>query len=428
MDSGEWLFTVGIDCGTQEHRVCVLNQRAEVIGTRRVKHEGGALQELADWLLTFESSDPARVLIAIEMPHGPVVDTLLERGFQVFALNPKQLSRFRERYSVAGAKDDDRDAWVLAHAVQRDRVAFRPVRVDDPHTIQVRHLARLDAELGEELTRATNRLRDQLLRYFPQLLQLCPAADEPWLWQLLAIASTPAQGRALRLRDVERLLKQTRIRRFTAVDLHAVLAQHPVYVAPGTVEAASHYVRVLLPRLQLLRRQRVESYHDLSQQLKVITCESPGDGCEHHDVTILLSLPGVGVRIAATMLAEAAQPLKAREYHALRTLSGLAPVTKASGKRRVVTMRYACNHRLRTAFYHWPRMALRTDAAARRHYDILRRAGHSHARALRGVADRLLAVAIGMLKSGTLYNPAKRRASACSAPRAWAAAEQALPQ
>jgi hypothetical protein len=112
------------------------------------------------------------------------------------------------------------------------------------------------------------------------------------------------------------------------------------------------------------------------------------------------------------MLAEAAQPLSVRDYHAVRTLSGLAPVTKASGKRRIITMRYACNHRLRTACYHWPRLALRSDVTARRHYDSLRHAGHSHARALRGVADRLLAVAIGMLKSDTLYDRRKRRAAA----------------
>jgi hypothetical protein len=104
------------------------------------------------------------------------------------------------------------------------------------------------------------------------------------------------------------------------------------------------------------------------------------------------------------MLAEAAQPLSARDYHALRLLAGLAPVTKASGKRRVVVMRYACNTRLRTACYHWARIAMQTDASARRHYTTLRQAGHSHARALRGVADRLLAVGIGMLKSGTLYD------------------------
>jgi transposase len=407
-----WLLSVGIDCGSQDHHVCVLNRAGAVVAERRVEHAGGPLQDLAEWFLTLGPSDPSQIVIAIEMPHGPVVDTMLERGFQVCAINPKQLDRFRGRYSAAGAKDDRRDAWVLANAVQHDRSVFRALRPDDASIIHLRHLSRLDTELGEELIRTTNRLRDQLHRYYPQLLHLCPAADEPWLWQLLAVATTPAEGRQCQLADLERLLHQARIRRFSAAALHAVLAQPPVYVAPGTAEAASHYVRVLLPRLQLLYRQRRETRRDLAQQLALIARDSPGENREHHDITILLSLPGVGVRIVATMLAEAAQPLSVRDYHAVRTLSGLAPVTKASGKRRIITMRYACNHRLRTACYHWPRLALRSDVTARRHYDSLRHAGHSHARALRGVADRLLAVAIGMLKSDTLYDRRKRRAAA----------------
>jgi hypothetical protein len=167
-------LSVGIDCGSQYHQVCVLDRTRAVVAERRVEHNGRDLHELADWLLTVGEADPSRIWIAIEVPRGPVVETLLERGFPVYAINPKQLDRFRERYSVGGAKDDRRDAWVLASAVQSDRVAFRAVQMDDPAIIQLRELSRLDAELGEELTRSTNRLRDQLHRYFPALLRLCP--------------------------------------------------------------------------------------------------------------------------------------------------------------------------------------------------------------------------------------------------------------
>jgi transposase len=409
MTSTSFSLSVGIDCGSQTHQVCVLNREGVVVGERRVEHAGGDLQNMSDWLLTLGERDPAQILIAIEVPHGAVVETLLERGFPVHAINPKQLDRFRDRYSAAGPKDDRRDAWVLASAVQTDRTAFRAVASNPALIVQLRELSRLDTELGEELTRTTNRLRDQLQRYYPSLLRLCPAADEPWLWQLLALAPTPADGQRCRRAALERLLKQARIRRFTADDLHAALAAPPLRVAPGTSEAASHYIRILLPRLQLLHTQRKASAHDLTRLLHEVSAEPVGDEREHHDVTILLSLPGVGVRIGAMMLAEAYQPLRARDYHALRTLAGLAPVTKASGKRRLVTMRYACNHPLRSACYHWARCAAQSDAPARRHYTILRQAGHSHARALRGVADRLLAVLIGMLKTGTLYDHQRPR-------------------
>jgi transposase len=406
--SEPFTLSVGIDCGSQVHQVCVLDRSGAIVGERRVEHSGRDLQALSDWLLSLGEPDPAQILIAIEVPRGAVVETLLERGFRVYAINPKQLDRFRDRYSAAGAKDDRRDAWVLATAVQSDRVAFRAVQADAAAIIQLRELSRLDTELGEELTRTTNRLRDQLQRYYPQLLRVCPAADEPWLWQLLTFAPTPAQGQQCPLPALQRVLKQARIRRFSAADLQAALAVPPLCVAPGTVEAASHYVSVLLPRLQLLHTQRMASAKQLARQLDVMSAEPTGEGREHHDVTILRSLPGIGVRIGATMLAEASQPLRTRDYHAIRTLAGLAPVTKASGKRRFVSMRYACSTRLRAACYHWARTAMQTDRHARRHYTILRQAGHTHPRALRGVADRLMAVLIGMLKSGTLYDTSRR--------------------
>jgi hypothetical protein len=298
---------------------------------------------------------------------------------------------------------------VLAHALQTDAQAFRALQPDAPGIVQLRTLSRLDAELGTELQRLANRLREQLQRYYPALLTWCPAADEPWLWQVLAIAPTPATAATCSRATLAAILKRARIRRFTADALQTTLQAPTLRVAPGTVDAASVYVRVLLPQLELLHRQRLETEKQLAQTLRALTTEPSGDGREHPDVTILLSLPGVGVRIGATMLAEAAQALHARDYHAIRLLAGLAPVTKASGKRRIVTMRYACNTRLRIACYHWGRVATQLDPAARRHYQILRQAGHSHGRAIRGVVDRLLAVLIGMLKCGRLYDRQRRR-------------------
>lgn len=401
-------LSVGIDCGSEAHQVCVVDQTRRVIAERRVEHSGRALAELMEWLLTHGETNPARILIAIEVPRGAVVEILLERGFSVWAINPRQLDRFRERYTAAGAKDDRRDAWVLSSAVQTDRQAFRALRVDDPQVIQLRELSRLDEELGEDLTRTSNRLRDQLHRFFPQMLQLCPAANEPWLWRLLRLVPTPAAAHRVRPSAVQRVLTGARIRRVTAADVVTTLRAPALVVAPGTVEAASHHVAVLLPRLHLLHEQRRDSEKRLRRALEDLAA-TPGQEREHHDVTILLSWPGVGVRIAATMLAEAHEALSRRDYHALRSLSGLAPVTEASGKFRLVKMRYACNNRLRYACYHWARTAMQADAHARVHYGALRRRGHTHARALRSVADRQMGVLMAMLRTGTCYDADKRR-------------------
>src|SRR6266849_1118141 len=129
-----------------------------------------------------------------------------------------------------------------------------------------------------------------------------------------------------------------------------------------------------------------------------------GDQREHSDVAIVRSMPGIGTRVAARMLAEASQPLVERAYHVLRATMGVAPITKQSGRRRTVSMRYACNARLREAGYHWARTGAQKDPASRAYYAQLRARGHSHGRALRSVADRLLRVLMTLLNHGQLFD------------------------
>ena len=122
------------------------------------------------WLLKESGGKPEEIHVAIEIPHGPIVEALLERGFNVYAINPKQLDRFRDRFTVAGAKDDSRDADVLADSLRTDMRAFRKLAGVDALIVELREWSRLDEELKAERVRLTNRLRDQLWRYYPQML------------------------------------------------------------------------------------------------------------------------------------------------------------------------------------------------------------------------------------------------------------------
>lgn len=408
-----YAWYVGIDWASESHQVCVLDGAGARAGARAFEHSGPGLAALAEWLLEVTGAGPERIAVAIEVPRGAVVESLVERGFAVFALNPKQLDRFRDRHTVAGAKDDRRDARVLADSLRTDQPAFWPVRPDAPHIVELRELSRLADELQQETRRLANRLRDQLLRFYPQLLPLCPAADEPWLWTLLSQAPTPAEGRGLSPRALARLLQAHRIRRLTPEAVLAALQTPPLPVQPGTVAAARTHIALLLPRLRLVHEQRGRIEQHIETLLAAVGTEEGIEGPrpEHRDVEILRSLPGIGRLVAATLLGEAAQPLAARDYDTMRALAGSAPVTKQSGKRRVVSMRYACHQRLRQAVYHWARVSVQCDEPSQGHYRALRARGHNHARALRGVADRLLGILIAMLKTGTLYDPMRRRAA-----------------
>jgi len=144
---------------------------------------------------------------------------------------------------------------------------------------------------------------------------------------------------------------------------------------------------------------------------RVCRGERAGQQCAQRDVVILRSMPGLGRIILAVLLGEVWQPLRRRDYHALRSLSGVAPVTRRSGKTCVVVRRYACNKRLANALYHWARLATQHDALSRRRYAALRQRGHSHGRALRTIADHLLSVACTLLERQTLFDPATRFAT-----------------
>jgi transposase len=404
MDAEPLVF-VGIDWASTEHQVCLTGADSPV--QRAFAHDATGIGMMVDWLCA-QAEQPEQVAVAIETPHGPIVEALMDRGIAVFAINPKQLDRFRDRFSPAGAKDDRRDALVLASSLRTDRHCFRRVETMDPVVVELREWSRMAEELKQERVRLTNRVRQQFWRYYPQMLDLTDDVGADWVLALWAKAPTPAEGARLTEKKIARVLTAHRIRRITAADVVAILKRPALTVAPGTTDAARAHIVTVAERLNLVNRQ----IKDVTRRLDVLVDQlagpeiEPGQETEQRDAAILRSLPGVGRTVLATLLAEAHQAIQARDYHALRTLTGVAPVTKRSGKSCRVEMRQACSGRLRTAVYHWARVATQHDSRSRSRYAALRARGHSHGRALRTVADRLLGIACVMLTNHTAFDPA----------------------
>jgi transposase len=418
MTMNELRWFVGIDWASRSHRACLVDSQGTRVQERDVSHDGEALNAFCAWLLETTQASPCEVAIAIETPRGPLVELLLERGFEVFSLNPKQLDRFRDRFTVAGAKDDSRDAHVLGDSLRTDRRAFRRLSVDDPRVIELREWGRMHEEFMQERTRLTNRMRDQLWRYYPQAAELAEDVADNWFLDLWELVPTPAKAARTREKAVARILNSHRIRRLDAAEALTVLRKTPLTVAPGAVEAATAHIRSLIARLRLINQQVRQADQQIDQLIEAIEVgaeTASGQICEQHDVAILRSCPGLGRINIAALLSEAAQPLRGRDYHVLRALSGVAPVTRRSGQSRITLRRHACNNRLRTALYHWARVAAQRDPLSKRQYKQLRSRGHNHARALRGVGDRLLWLLCRLLERQTLYDPTQREISALKA-------------
>lgn len=411
MNTPAYSFYVGIDWATEAHEVTVVRHDGEIVARRKVEHSGEAITRFIDWLLEIGSGEADKLAVGIEVPRGALVEMIADRGIAVYSINPKQLDRFRDRHTVAGAKDDRLDAYVLADSLRTDLPRFRPVRIDDPLVIELRELSRVDEDLKQEKARLSNRLREQVYRFFPQMLRLCPAADEAWFWDLVERVPTPAHARAATAARLAQLLRRHRIRRLSARDILTQLRTPPVQVAPGTTQAARAHIRLLLPRLRMVQGQLHETQKRLEDLLQQLGSgpDAEGQKHEHRDAEIILSMPGIGITVAATMLSEAAQALAERDYTILRALCGVAPVTHRSGKRKIVLRRYACNPRLREALYHAARVHSQCDPRAREHYAALRQKGHSHGRALRTIGDRLLAVLVAMLRSRKPFDIERRR-------------------
>jgi transposase len=402
----------GIDWGSQSHCVFLTDGDGRRIAEKIFAHSAEELAEMAAWLLAESgASHPGQVLLAIEVPHGPVVEALLERGFAVHSINPKQLDRFRDRFTVAGAKDDSRDAKVMASSLRTDPDCFRLLVVADPTLVELREWSRIAEELGHERTRLANRLQSLLWRYFPTLLELEADLAAEWLIELIELAATPQKAARLHNSTIAKLLQRHRIRRLDADTVIALLRRPPLQLAPGTVEAASAHAVAIIPRIRLLNRQIKDAARQidrLTAQLSIAQDDPPRQN-KQRDAVILASLPGIGRINLATLLAEASDALQRRDYSALRNLTGVAPVTRRSGKSHIVVRRRACHHRLANLAYHWARVAVQHDPRSRAKYAQLRARGHSHGRALRSVADRLLNVACAMLRHGQTYDPARAK-------------------
>ncbi len=215
----QFCFYVGIDWATQNHEICLIDADGKTIKQKTIEHSGSGIAQLIDWLEQICGGDRKVWLWALRSRMGQFWRALARKSLQFSLSILKQLDRFRDRYSLSGAKDDSRDAFVLAASLRTDRSCFHRVCIDDPRIIRLRELSRFDDDLDREMTRLTNQLREQLIRYYPQMLHLGSVVDDPWIWDLLELVPTPQQGHNLTRARAEAMLCGHRIRRINSADI-----------------------------------------------------------------------------------------------------------------------------------------------------------------------------------------------------------------
>ena len=399
------LRRVGVDWGSGAHQVCRIDGEEEP-KQRSFPHTSEGLNALVAFVVEGDIG-PEQVLVAIEVSHGAVVEALLAKQLPVRSINPKLLDRLRDRFSPAGAKDDRRDAFVLASCVESDAHAFRRVEPGNDENLRLQAATRLRGDLKSGFGADANRLWSELRDYRPGLLVLCPGADEPWLWALLEKAPSPSQGAKLTRASIGAVLKRHRIRRLNVEDVQTVLREDVLSLRPVYIESHVARVLVLTAKLKLAQTQ----IDKLEKEIKTELAErvQSEEQTERRDLTILLSLPGFGPLTTATALGESGDAFERRDYNALRSLCGAAPITKQSGGSRYVVMRQFCQPRLRVALHVSALQAIRIDPKLHDLYVRARARGHTVGHAIRNIVDRLLCLAVQLLRKNELYDVTLRQ-------------------
>jgi len=391
----------GDDWAEDHHDIEVMDEAGKVLVKRRLP-EGMAgmaqLHALIGRFLPGDDPESAEVIIGIETDRGPWAAALIAAGYTVYPVNPLQASRYRERHGVSGAKSDGADAHMLADMVRTDSHQLRPAAGDSPEAAGIKVVARTHKTLIWERTRQVQRLRHQLREYFPAALAAFEDLDAPDALELLAKAPDPARAAKLTRAQVAAALKRARRRTIadkTTVILAALRSDQLGQPAALTAAYAA------------TTRALIAVIAALNEQVKVLEEQVREHFGRHPDAEIYRSQPGMGAILGARVLAEFGDaPRRYRDGKARRNYAATSPLTRASGKKKVVTARFIHNDRLVDALNAQAFAALGASPGARAFYDELRARGIGHNDALRRLGNRLVGILHGCLKTRTPYDEA----------------------
>ena len=390
---------VGDDWAEDHHDVELMDAAGRVLARGRLPEGVAGMARLHAMIAErLGDTDPGEVQVevGIETGRGLWVAALAAAGYRVFAVNPLQAVQYRKRHAVSGAKSDRADAHVLADMVRTDAHQLRPVAGDSAQAQAVKVVARTHKTLIWERTRTTQRLRHALRDYFPAALAAFEDLDAPDTLELLAQAPDPARAARLSISQIGAALKRARRRNISgkAAQIQAALRAGQLGQPPAVTAAYAASVRALAAVLVTL-----------NEQVKAMQGQVETHFGQHPAAEIIASQPGLGPVLGARVLAEFGDdPARYASAKARKNYAATSPITRASGKKKTALARFVHNDRLIDALMGQAFAALSTSPGARAYYHKQRARGAGHNPALRQLANRLVGILHGCLKTGTLYD------------------------
>jgi transposase len=386
----------GFDWAQSEHQVVAVDPAGQIVLSLRFADDA------AGWA-TFRERAAAfpRLAVAIETSCGPAVERLLDMGLAaVYPMNPKAAERYRDRKAPAGAKDDALDAWSFADALRTDGHGWRPLLPQDPLTAELRMLCRDEITLIEQRTALVLQLQATLHEYYPAALEAFTEwATSRAAWELVIQFPDPHRLASAGKRKWQRFLHAHKLYRPATADRRlAAFAAAEAFASPNpAVTAAKSLLAVTLAKQLCTLESQLDEYR---KRIAELFQRHPDGGC-------FGSLPGAGPKLAPRLLAEFGDNRDVfPTAEAVQRYAGTAPVTKQSGKSRLVVIRRACNRTLRATVHLWADLSRRSCAWAEAYYRKKKADGMKHAAALRCLGQRWLKILWKMWQTRTRYDEA----------------------
>ncbi|WP_414018097.1 IS110 family transposase [Mycobacterium heckeshornense] len=392
----------GVDAGKSDHYCVVIDAEGQRLLAQRVANDETALLELISTVSTVV--DGAEITWAIDLNGGGaavLIVLLVGAGQRLLYIPGRTVYHASGGYRGDG-KTDAKDAAIIADQA-RMRRDLQPLRPGDEIAVELRILTSRRADLVADRTRAINRLRAQLLEYFPALERAFDYSTSKAALILLTGYQTPDGLRRAGAAELAAWLRKRKARNADAVAskaLAAANAQHTI--VPGQHLAATVVAR-LAKEVMALDIEIDDTETMIEERFR-----------RHRHAEIILSMPGFGVVLGAEFLAATGGDICGFDsVDRLAGVSGLAPVPRDSGRISGNLKRPRRYHRrLLRACYLSAQIAIRTDAASRTYYDRKRSEGKTHTQAVLALARRRLNVVWAMLRDGTAYQPAPTAAAA----------------
>jgi transposase len=384
-----------VDWADKFHQVWVSDAQGQRVAEKKVVENVQGLAEFSRWL-NESRTQGIEFWAAIEKPQGRIVDFLLDHGVMVYPVNPKALDRARDRFRVSKSKSDSFDAHVLAEFLRTDHGHLRPLEPNSNEAQELKLLTRDQHRLGRHKTRLLNQIRITLKEYYPRPLEVFSDLEAKVALDFLKQYPTPRALSDLTPRKWNRFAKREHhLGERRCKELWEKLNQPQLAVPDHVVRAKSQLMVVLLAQLEA-SSDAVQTYNE---RVKHFFASMPA-------AKLVKTLPGAKTGTTVAMLwAELGDSNNRWEsFHHLQAEAGVVPVTKASGKSRVVHFRFSCNKVMRHASYWLAFVSLNRSEWANHYYRDQRAKGHNHHQALRALGAKWLKIIFVMWRDHKPYD------------------------